>query len=120
LSAYFEDNKARYAAPEYRKITYVKLESEDIADPAAITAEAARADYEARKDRYTTPEIRTIDQLVFADRAAADAAAAELADGKSFDERGDRTGPYRRDVRIGSFAAETRCRTSPWLMPHLR
>jgi peptidyl-prolyl cis-trans isomerase D len=64
----------------------VKLENEDIADPAAITAEAARADYEARKDRYTTPEIRTIDQLVFADRAAADAAAAELADGKSFDE----------------------------------
>jgi peptidyl-prolyl cis-trans isomerase D len=58
LSSYFEDNKARYAAPEYRKITYVKLENEDIADPAAITAEAARADYEARKDRYTTPEIR--------------------------------------------------------------
>jgi peptidyl-prolyl cis-trans isomerase D len=104
LSSYFEENKARYAAPEYRKITYVKLENEDIADPAAITAEAARADYEARKDRYTTPEIRTIDQLVFADRAAADAAAAALADGKSFDELVTEQGRTASDVRIGSFA----------------
>lgn len=103
LTAWFEDNKARYAAPEYRKITYVKLEGEDIADPAAITAEAARADYEARKDRYTTPETRTIDQLVFADRAAADAAAAELAGGKSFDALITEQGRKPADVRIGRF-----------------
>lgn len=103
LSAWFEDNKARYAAPEYRKITYVKLQNEDIADPAAITAEAARADYESRKDRYTTAETRTVDQLVFADRAAADAAAAALAGGKSFDELATDQGRSAVDVRIGSF-----------------
>jgi len=104
LAAWFEDNKAKYSAPEYRKITYVKLESEDIADPAQITAEAARADYEARKDRYTTAETRTIDQLVFADRAAADAAAAELAAGKSFDELVSAQGRTAADTRIGSFS----------------
>lgn len=107
LSSWFEDNKARYAAPEYRKITYVKLQNQDIADPDAISAEAARADYEARKDRYTTPETRTIDQLVFADRAAADAAAAELAAGKSFDELITDQGRSASDVRIGSFAEAT-------------
>ena len=104
LSAWFEDNKARYAAPEYRKITYVKLQNQDIADPAAITAEAARADYEARKDRYTTPETRVIDQLVFADRTAADEAAAALAGGKSFDDLIVDQGRTASDVRIGSFA----------------
>jgi len=104
LSAWFEENKTRYAAPEYRKITYVKLQNQDIADPAAIAAETARADYEARKDRYTTPEKRTIDQLVFADRAAADAAAAELAGGKSFDTLITDQGRTATDVRIGSFA----------------
>ena len=36
-------NKADYAAPEYRKITYVKLQNEDIADPEAISEDAARA-----------------------------------------------------------------------------
>ena len=104
LSAWFEENKARYAAPEYRKITYVKLQNQDIADPAGISAEAARADYEARKDRYTTPETRVIDQLVFADRAAADAAAAALAGGKSFDDLIVEQGRTASDVRIGSFA----------------
>lgn len=104
LSAWFEENKARYAAPEYRKITYVKLQNQDIADPAAIAAETARADYEARKDRYTTPETRVIDQLVFADRAAAEAAAAELAGGKSFDDLIVEQGRTASDVRIGSFA----------------
>ena len=104
LSAYFDENKARYAAPEYRKITYVKLENEDIADPAAITDEQARADYEARKDRYTTAETRTFDQLVFPDRAAADAAAAELAAGKSFDDLVAAQGRSSADVRIGSFS----------------
>lgn len=103
LSAWFDENKARYAAPEYRKITYVKLQNEDIADPAAISMEAARADYEARKDRYTTAETRAIDQLVFADRAAADAAAAELAAGKSFDEVAAAQGRSAADLRIGSF-----------------
>ena len=107
LSAWFEENKAKYAAPEYRKITYVKLQNEDIADPAGISAEAARADYEARKDRYTTPETRAIDQLVFADRAAADAAAAELADGKSFDELIIAQGRQPADVRIGTFSKTT-------------
>ena len=104
LSAWFEENKARYAAPEYRKITYVKLQNQDIADPAAIAAETARADYEARKDRYTTPETRVIDQLVFADRAAADAAAAALAGGKSFDDLIVEQGRTASDVRLGSFA----------------
>lgn len=107
LSSFFDENKARYAAPEYRKITYVKLQTEDIADPDAIAAETARADYEARKDRYTTPETRTIDQLVFADRAAADAAAAELAGGKSFDDLIAEQGRSASDVRIGSFAKTT-------------
>lgn len=105
LQAWFEENKANYAAPEYRKITYVKLESEDIAKPAEISAEAARADYEARKDRYTSEETRTVDQLVFADRAAADAAAAELqAGGKSFDDLIADQGRAAADVRIGTYS----------------
>jgi peptidyl-prolyl cis-trans isomerase D len=104
LNAYFEATKTRYAAPEYRKFTYVKLESEDIADPAAISEDMARADYEARKDRYTTEETRTIDQLVFPDRAAAEAAEAELASGKSFDTLVTDQGRTAADVRLGSFS----------------
>ena len=104
LAAWFEENKADYAAPEYRKITYVKLQNEDIADPEAISEDAARADYEDRKDRYTTAETRTVDQLVFADREAADAAVQALAGGKSFDDLVSEQGRSAADVRIGSFS----------------
>ncbi|MDZ7602535.1 MAG: SurA N-terminal domain-containing protein, partial [Hoeflea sp.] len=104
LAGWFEENKATYTAPEYRKITYVKLQTEDIAAPEAISEEAARADYEARKDRYTTPETRTVDQLVFTDRAAADAAAQAIAGGKSFDELVTESGRSPADIRIGSFS----------------
>ena len=37
LSTWFEERKPQYAAPEYRKIAYVKLAPEDIADESAIS-----------------------------------------------------------------------------------
>ena len=49
LAKWFEEHKANYAAPEYRKISYVKLEPADIADEGAITDEAVKADYEKQQ-----------------------------------------------------------------------
>lgn len=103
IEAYYEAHKADYEAPEYRKITYVKLEPEDIADPASISQDAVRQDYEANKDKFSTPETRTVDQLVFSDRAAADAAAAKLESGTSFDELAAEQGRSPSDISIGSF-----------------
>ncbi|PWW03705.1 peptidyl-prolyl cis-trans isomerase D [Hoeflea marina] len=107
LQSYFEANKASYAAPEYRKITYVKLQSEDIADPSSITDEAVRADYDAHLAKYRIDGARTVDQLVFADRAAADAAASRLASGTSFDELAAEQGKSAADIRIGEFTQAT-------------
>ena len=53
LTKWFEENKKTYAAPEYRKISYVKLEPEDIADAGAITDEQVKADYEATRRKFT-------------------------------------------------------------------
>ena len=86
LSTWFEERKGSYAAPEYRKISYVKLEPEDIADTLSITDEQAKADYEKNKARYTTAETRVIEQLVFKDKAAADAALAKIKAGTTFDQ----------------------------------
>ena len=55
LAKWFEANKERYKAPEYRKFSYVKLEPADIADPSAISEEAIRQDYDKRKESYRTP-----------------------------------------------------------------
>lgn len=104
LAPWFETNKAKYRAPEFRKIVYVALEPKDIVDTAAITDEALQADYESSKEKYRTPATRTIEQLTFADRAAADAAAAKLASGTTFDALFTEQGKTAADVLLGDFA----------------
>lgn len=103
LKPWFESHKAEYRAPEFRKISYVKLEPSDIADPASVTEEEIRADYDRRKDTFGTPETRTVEQLTFPSRAEADAAAAKLAAGTSFDELVTASGKTAADVLLGDF-----------------
>ena len=106
LSEYFEANKARYAAPEYRKIAYVKLEPSDIADESSVTDEMIAAEYERTRARFTQPEKRTIEQIVFADEAAANAAAARLREGATFEELVTAEGKTMADVQLGTFSRE--------------
>ncbi|RVL60546.1 peptidylprolyl isomerase [Sinorhizobium meliloti] len=106
LAPWFESRKANYRAPEYRKISYIKLEPEDLAAPDAVTSEELRADYEKRKESYRTPATRTVEQLTFPSREAADAAAAKLAAGTSFDDLVKAEGKTSADVLLGDFTKE--------------
>lgn len=107
LAKWFEANKEKYKAPEYRKFSFVKLEPGDIADPSAVSEDAIREDYERRKESYRTPEVRTIEQLSFADKAAADAAAAKLASGTTFDQIVTEQGKTATDALLGDFRKDT-------------
>lgn len=102
LTEFFTANKDDYRAPEYRKLTYVKLEATDIADPTSITQEAARAEYDRLIDRYTTAEKRVVDQLVFANQDDAEAARAKLDAGTSFDDLAAELGKTAADTRLGN------------------
>lgn len=104
LQTWFDENKAAYAAPEYRKIAYVKLEPSDIADPTAITDEQVAADYEANMQRYTTAETRTIEQLVFPTPDAANLALESIRGGSTFDAVVTAQGKTLADVQLGTFA----------------
>lgn len=106
LAAWFETVKARYRAPEYRSFAYVKLEPSDIADKAAISDEAIRQDYEARKKTYEIAGTRTIEQLSFETREMAEAALAELKSGTSFDQLVADQGKTASDVLLGEFSRD--------------
>src|SRR5262249_53134625 len=58
----------------------------DLADPSKVSDADAQAAYNNQPARYTTPEKRHIRQMRFDDKAKADAAAAELQNGKTFDD----------------------------------
>lgn len=106
LATWFDTVKPRYAAPEYRKISYVRLEPQDVADPAAVTDDQVKEDYEKNKARYTTPETRTIEQLVFPSMDAAKAAHASLATGKTFDQLMTEQNKTAADVLMGTLTKD--------------
>lgn len=102
LATYFEANKAKYAAPEYRSFAYALLTPEALSDPSTITDEQVAADYETHRQNYVTPEQRRVQQIVFPDRAAADAAHAALEAGTAFEAAADQAG--RSIVDLGLVA----------------
>ena len=103
LEDYFNANTARYAAPEYRKISYVRLEPDAISDPDSVTDQQVREDYEANRSRFSTAEKRTIEQLVFSDRSAAQAAYDGIRAGGTFEDAVTAAGKAMDDVSLGTF-----------------
>ncbi len=106
LDGYFEENKQKYAAPEYRKISYISLVPEAILDEKAITDDQVKEDYEKNIARFTTPETRTIEQIVFADRDAAQAALDSIKAGATFDSVVTAQGKTAADTLLGSFTKD--------------
>lgn len=106
LSAYFEENKKAYGAPEYRKFSYVRLEPEDIMDAGSISDAQVAADYEKDKARYTTPEMRTVEQLVFKSADAAKAALDSLKAGATFDKLVAAEGKTEADTVLGTLSRD--------------
>ncbi|KQZ13692.1 peptidylprolyl isomerase [Mesorhizobium sp. Root554] len=103
LSTYFDQNKKTYAAPEYRKFSYVRLEPEDIMDLSAVSDQQVAEDYEKNKARYTTPETRTIEQLVFKSADDAKAAFDSLKSGATFDKLVTAEGKTQADTLLGTL-----------------
>lgn len=101
LTKFFDDRKDSYKAPEYRKFSYVRLLPEDIADPKTIADADVQADYDKNKARFTTPETRAIEQLVFANEAAAKAAKDKIAGGSTFEDVVKLENKSMADVSLG-------------------
>ena len=101
LTAWFTEHGAEFAAPEYRAVRYFALSPEGIARVEEVTDEEARARYDANAARFTTVERRRVQQIVFPDRAEADAAADALAGGQTFEALLTERSLTAEDVDLG-------------------
>jgi peptidyl-prolyl cis-trans isomerase D len=87
LKSYFDERKGSYKAPEFRGIDILVVSPASLAKPADVSDEDAKAAYEKLKDkRFTIPEKRKLQQIVFANEAEANEAAAKIAAGATFDD----------------------------------
>lgn len=101
LAAFYEDHKAQFRAPEYRKVAFVAVTPESIAKWTEVSDADARKLFDERKDKLSTPEKRQVSQIVFPNAEEAQAARAKIAEGASFDDIATQRGLKPADVELG-------------------
>ncbi len=106
LKSYFDDNKATYKAPEYRKIVVLKLEPADIADEKSVSDDDIAKDYEERKTSYHEPEKRRVQQIVFKSKEKADEAVKALEEGAVFESILEQNNLKASDADLGLLARD--------------
>ncbi|MGA7811103.1 SurA N-terminal domain-containing protein [Bradyrhizobium sp.] len=104
LAGYFDEHKAQFRAPEYRKVVYVAVTPEDIGKWSDVSDDDAKKRFEQRKDKLGTPEKREVSQIVFPSVEEAQAARERIASGLSFDDLAKERKLAASDVDLGMVA----------------
>lgn len=101
LASYFDEHKAAFRAPEYRKIAVVFATPDELAKWTVVSDEDARKAYNERLDSLSTPEKRQVSQIVFPTADEAKAARERMAGGLSFDDLARERKLSAADVDLG-------------------
>lgn len=101
LASYFDENKLRFRAPEYRKISFVVLNPEAQAKWADVSDDDAKKIFEDNKDRFGTPEKREVQQILFPSADEAKAARDKIEAGTSFEDIAKERGMKELEYDLG-------------------
>jgi peptidyl-prolyl cis-trans isomerase D len=104
LAGYFDDHKAQFRAPEYRKISFVPITPEEIGKWSEVSDEDAKKLFEQRRDKLGTPETRGVSQMVFPNVEEALSARNRIASGTTFEDLVKERGLNPSDVDLGMVA----------------
>ncbi|MBU3030502.1 SurA N-terminal domain-containing protein [Paracoccus sp. XHP0099] len=107
LTAWHQANADRFTAPEIRKLTYVWLTPEMLAEEVQLDEDALRAVYDQNIDQYRQPERRLVSRLVFPTPEAAAEAKAKIDAGEEpFETFVLQRGLTLEDVDLGEMTRE--------------
>jgi peptidyl-prolyl cis-trans isomerase D len=105
LQSYFDAHKGAYRRPEYRNLDVLMIDPASLAKPDAVSDDDARAYYDKVKDtRFGQPEKRSIDQILFASKAEAEAAFTRVKDGTPFETIATERGLDPKSIALGTFS----------------
>jgi peptidyl-prolyl cis-trans isomerase D len=102
----YDANRSEFTSPEYRKLGVLILSVDDLKTKMDVSDAEIAARYEETKNDYNTPERRRLQQISFKDRAAAAAAKAALAGGKSFGDLAKELGAKDADIDLGLISKD--------------
>lgn len=101
LQSYYDERKALFRAPEYRKFTLLTLSPSELARPDEVSDADAQAYFDRNKNDYGTPEKREVRQMVFPSEAEAQEARARIEKGESFEDVAKARGLQPSDTDLG-------------------
>lgn len=105
LKEVFESNKSKFMIPERRDISYAVFGADSI--PKEVVTDSMLMEiYKSKKQHFADPEKRKVQQLVFKDKAAAEAALADIKKGMKFDEVGKKNFPNKKTFVIGELTKQ--------------
>lgn len=104
LKRYYENNKGKFTQPEFRKIGVLAVTPETVKDRLQITDADINAAFETKKDKLGTPEKRLIQQIIFPDLVAANAAYQKIQSGADFLAVAKEQGLSDADIDLGTLA----------------
>lgn len=87
LNAFYDQRKASFAAPEYRKIALLSLDPKAVAQTVQVPDADLKAYYDANQPKYAELEKRSIEQITFPSMEVAKAAADDIKSGKKLFEQ---------------------------------
>ncbi|WP_246388912.1 peptidylprolyl isomerase [Microvirga mediterraneensis] len=103
LQTFFNERRSSFRAPEYRSVSALALDAAALAKPDSVSDADARQAYEQQKAKYGTPERRTIQQITFPSQEEAEAAAAKIKEGTTFDAIAAERNVSPQDLELGTF-----------------
>lgn len=104
LAKFFEERKAAFRAPEYRKIVAIALDTASLARPGDVTDQDAREVYQRTLSRFGDPEKRRVEQIAFETREEAAAALEKIRGGATFEAIVAERNLKPEDIDLGLMA----------------
>lgn len=104
LKTYYDANIDTFTRPEAKRLTFVTLLPETLADAQTVDPAALQALYDERLSLYVVPEKRLVERLVYPTDADAAAAKARLDAGETFETLVTERGLALTDIDLGDVS----------------
>ena len=106
IASFFDSRKALFRAPEYRKVTVVRLAQADVAKWMQVSDEDARKSYDEHRSRYVAAGRRQLQQIIFPTPEEAKAAKERIDAGTPFLDIAKERGLSEKDIDLGLVARQ--------------
>ena len=105
LQTFYDERKASFRAPEYRSLNVMVLDPNALAKPETVSEADAREYFGRVRDaRFGQPERRAIQQILFPAMADAEAAAAKIKAGTTFEAIASERGIDEGTLNLGTLS----------------